>query len=46
MPVQVGIDAANRYKNAELVLIPGDTHCYDHHLDQVVEAVKRWMRER
>ena len=46
VPVQVGIDAANRYKNAELVLIPGDTHCYDHHLDQVVEAVKRWMRER
>ena len=46
VPVQVGIDAANRYKNAELVLIPGDTHCYDHHLDRVVAAVKDWMRRQ
>ena len=46
VPVEVGIDAANRYKNGTLVLIPRDTHCYDHHLDQVVSAVKAWMAER
>lgn len=46
VPVQVGIDAARRYKRGELVLIPGDTHCYDHHLDQVVAAVKDWMLKR
>ena len=43
VPVEVGIDAAKRYRNADLVLIPGDTHCYDYHLDQVLEAVKAWM---
>lgn len=43
VPVQCGIDAAKAYENAKLVLIPGDTHCYDHHLDQAVEAVRSWM---
>ncbi|MBR2699600.1 MAG: alpha/beta fold hydrolase [Clostridia bacterium] len=43
VPVQVGIDAANRYKNGTLALIPGDDHCYNRHLDQVVGAVKAWM---
>ncbi len=43
VPVQCAIDAARRYKNAELVLVPEDTHCYDHHLDVAVEAVRTWM---
>lgn len=46
VPVEVGIDAAKHYRNADLVLIPGDTHCYDYHLDQVLEAVKAWMLKR
>ena len=46
VPVEVGIEAAKRYKNCKLVLIPGDTHCYDNHLDQAVDAVKQWMLER
>lgn len=45
VPVQVGIDAANRYKNCQLALIPGDSHCFDYHLEQAVEAVRAWMRE-
>ena len=36
-------DAAKRYKNAELAIIPGETHCYNNHLDQVVEEVRNWM---
>lgn len=44
VPVEYGIRAAERYRNARLVLIPGDTHCYDYHLDQVLDAVKEWMR--
>ena len=44
VPVEYGIRAAKRYKDCKLVLIPGDTHCYDHHLDQVVDAVRDWMR--
>ena len=46
VPVRYGIEAAKRYKDCKLVLIPGDTHCYDHHLDQVKEAVTSWMAER
>ena len=43
VPVQCSVDAAKRYNNAELVVIPGDDHCYHYHLDQVVEAVRAWM---
>jgi len=45
VPVEYGIRAAERYRNSKLVIIPGDTHCYDYHLDQVLDAVKDWMRE-
>lgn len=46
VPVEAGIEAAKRYKRGDLVLIPGDTHCYDYHLDQVLEAVRAWMLKR
>ena len=42
VPVRYGREAAERYRNAELVLIPGDTHCYDHHLEAVTDAVTAW----
>ena len=45
VPVQYGIDAAKAYANAKLVLIPGDDHCYNSHLDMVVDAVKDWMKQ-
>lgn len=37
--------AAEQYENARLAVIPGDTHCYDHHLDMVVAAVKSFLEE-
>ena len=43
VPVEYGVRAAERYRNAELVLIPGDTHCYDFHLESVTEAVRAWL---
>ena len=46
VPVQCSIDAARQYQDAELVLIKGDTHCFDNHLDEVVEAVRKWMVRR
>ena len=46
VPVEYGIKAAERYKDCKLVIIPGDTHCYDHHLDQVLDVVKEWMQGR
>ena len=42
VPVEHGINAARRYRNGEIAVIPGDDHCYAFHLDQVTEAVKDW----
>ncbi len=44
VPVEYAYKAAERYKNAKLVIVPGDTHCYDHHLEQVTEAVKGFLQ--
>ncbi len=46
VPVEYGIRAAKRYADAKLVLIEGDDHCYDRHLDRVVDAVQDWLRQR
>ena len=46
VPVEYGIRAAQRYRNSKLVLIQGDGHCYEHHLDQAVKAVRDWMQEK
>ena len=46
VPVEYGIRAAQRYRNSKLILIQGDGHCYEHHLDQAVKAVRDWMQER
>ena len=45
VPIEYSIDAAKKYKNAKLVQILGDTHCYDKHLDQVTAAVKKFLGE-
>ncbi len=44
VPVTCSIDAQKLYRNAELKMITGDTHCYDFHLDKAVQAVKEWMQ--
>ena len=46
VPLQCSLDAAKGYKNATLAVIPGDTHCYDHHLDQVIDVVRGWMQRQ
>ena len=46
VPVKYGIRAAERYRDCKLVLIPGDTHCYDHHLERVLDEVRAWMAPR
>lgn len=43
IPVQYSIDAASRYENARLVIVEGDDHCYNYHLDQVLEAVREFL---
>ena len=46
IPVRNSVKAAGRYENADLRIICGDTHCYDHHLEEAVEAVRLWMTEQ
>ena len=46
VPVRYAVEAARLYHDAKLILIPGDTHCYDHHLDQVTDAVHAWLLRR
>ena len=41
--VETGRAAAERYRNCTFVTIPGDSHCFDFHLDQMTEAVKEWL---
>lgn len=45
VPVQYAYDAAKQYKNCTLKIIEGDTHCYDHHLDQVTAAVCEFLEQ-
>lgn len=43
VPFKYGEIAVARYKNASLVRIEGDTHCFDNHLDQMIDAVSNWF---
>ena len=45
VPYHYSEAVAAKYVNAKLVPIPGDTHCYDLHLDRVTEAVRTFLRE-
>lgn len=46
VPVSCSIEAAQAYDNAKLVITHGDTHCYDDHLDEVLDAVRSWLLRR
>ncbi len=46
IPVSYAYQSAERYCNAKLIIVPGDTHCFDYHLDMVVEIIKNFcLRE-
>ncbi|MCR5795644.1 MAG: lysophospholipase [Solobacterium sp.] len=37
--------AAGLYENCRLVIIPGDTHCYDHYPEKMTEALQEFLQE-
>lgn len=43
IPVEAAVSASKEFSNAEIAVIPGDDHCYNHHLDQVLDAVRGFM---
>ncbi len=45
VPYYYGVKAAELYEHAKLITIPGDTHCYDYHLDQVTAAISEFLKE-
>ena len=45
VPCHYSVEIAKKYADARLVTIPGDTHCYDYHLDMVEEAVRAFLCE-
>ena len=45
VPLSYAKKAAELYKNAELVIIPGDDHCYTRHLDEVTAALKAFLQK-
>ena len=45
VPYEYGKKAAELYKNARLVTIEGDDHCYNKHLDKMTAAVQEFLKE-
>lgn len=45
VPYEYGRKAERLYKNAKLVTISGDDHCYDYHLEQVEDAIKEFLKK-
>ena len=43
VPVRYAYEAAELYRDCELRIIQGDTHCYDHKLDEVCEYVRAFL---
>lgn len=43
VPLSYAQRAAELYANARLVVVPGDTHCFDRHLEIMTEAVKDFL---
>ncbi len=43
VPYSCSVEAAQAYSDARLVMIPDDTHCYDNHLDMVLDAIRNWL---
>ena len=43
IPVGASVEAATHFRNSELAVIAGDSHCYDFHLDEAVAAVRDWL---
>lgn len=43
VPLEYAQRAAELYTNAQLVIVPGDNHCFDHHLERMTDAVKDFL---
>ena len=44
VPLRDAMDAAGRYANCRLEIIPGETHHFDKHPDLMKEIIREWLR--
>ena len=45
VPLEYAQRAEKLYASAKLVIVPGDTHCFDYHLEMMTDAVKEFLLE-
>ena len=45
VPYEYGVRASELYSNAKLVTVKGDDHCFNHHLDQMTNAVREFLTD-
>lgn len=45
VPIEYSRRACGWYRNCRLVEIEGDTHCYDFHLEEVQNAVRKFLQD-
>ena len=45
VPLSYAEETAAKYDNAQLVIIEGDDHCFDYHLDEMLDAVREFLAE-
>ncbi len=43
VPLSYAYEAARRYRSADLIVVSGDNHCYDFHLETVTDAVRDYL---
>ena len=43
VPVSCAREASGLYEDASLVVLQGDTHCYDYHMDLMFQAVRDFL---
>ncbi|MCR5294954.1 MAG: lysophospholipase [Lachnospiraceae bacterium] len=45
VPVRCSIEAARQYPDSRLLLLPGDDHCYGHHLDLAKKVLTEFLKD-
>ena len=46
VPVQDSVDAAARYKDCTLKIVPGETHHFDRYPDQMKDIIRDWLKKQ
>ena len=46
VPVEDSRKYSERYKNCDLIVLPGETHHFDRHPDQMENLIRAWMIQR